>query len=166
MNLVQYYNTRMEEYIGMYVCIWTCVHSCEYSFFFEQYCYKTFPYQLGNTSSCAVTEVKQPWVLGLYLDGRLLFICCLSSAAKRESLLDLMPVVGTESIMGRTHVSIKGQYLNVYLETHATTNHIYFIRLRILPRNLVHYTYWRVNDTLRGSSSIWFVSFGCIEPVI
>ena len=41
---------------------------------------------------------------------------------------------------GRTHVLIKGQNLNFYLETHATPHNIYFIRLRILPRILVHYT--------------------------
>ena len=40
--------------------------------------------------------------------------------------------------MGRTHVSTKGQNLNFYSETLATTHNIYFIRLRILPRNLVH----------------------------
>ena len=42
--------------------------------------------------------------------------------------------------MGRTHVRIKGQNLNFYLEIHATTHHFYFTRLRILPRNLVHNT--------------------------
>ena len=48
--------------------------------------------------------------------------------------------------MALTHVSIKGQNLNFYLETHAAITHnIYFIRLRILPRNLVHYTHCRVN---------------------
>ena len=42
--------------------------------------------------------------------------------------------------MGRTHVRIKGQKLNFYLETHATTQNIYFRRLRNLARNSVHYT--------------------------
>ena len=41
---------------------------------------------------------------------------------------------------GRTHIRIKGQNLNFYLESHAATDNIYFIRLRSLPRNLVHYT--------------------------
>ena len=52
-----------------------------------------------------------------------------------------------EALRGRTYVRIKGQYLNFYLETHATpynihaTTHIfYFIRLRILPIILVHST--------------------------
>ena len=45
-----------------------------------------------------------------------------------------------KTLMALTHVSIKGQNLNFYLETHATTHNIYFIRLRVLPRNLVHYT--------------------------
>ena len=45
------------------------------------------------------------------------------------------------SFRGRTQVRIKGQNLNFYLETHAATTHdIYFIRLRILPRDLAHYT--------------------------
>ena len=51
------------------------------------------------------------------------------------------------SFRGRTHIRIKGQNLNFYLETHATPHNIhatphniYFIRLRILPRILVHYT--------------------------
>ena len=46
-------------------------------------------------------------------------------------------------LRGRTHIRIKGQNLNFYLETHATpqnihtTPHIiYFIRLRILPKIL------------------------------
>ena len=43
-------------------------------------------------------------------------------------------------LRGCTHVRIKGQNLNFYLDTHATTHNIYFIRLRILPRFLVHYT--------------------------
>ena len=43
-------------------------------------------------------------------------------------------------IMGRTHVRIKGQNLNFYQETHATMYNIYFIRLRILPGNVAHYT--------------------------
>ena len=44
------------------------------------------------------------------------------------------------SIMARTHVPQKGQNLNFYLETHAATTHnTCFIRLRILPRNSVHY---------------------------
>ena len=42
--------------------------------------------------------------------------------------------------MGRTHICIKGQNLNFFLETHATMHNIYFIPLRILPRILVHYT--------------------------
>ena len=47
---------------------------------------------------------------------------------------------------GRTHVRIKGQNLNFYLETHATPNDIYFIvRLRILPR-ILGTLYWRVDD--------------------
>ena len=50
-------------------------------------------------------------------------------------------------LRGRTHVRIKGQNLNLYLDTHATPhnihatpNNIYFIRPKILPRILVHYT--------------------------
>ena len=43
-------------------------------------------------------------------------------------------------LMGRTHVRIKGENLNFYLETQSTTHNIYFKRLRILSRNLVHYT--------------------------
>ena len=43
-------------------------------------------------------------------------------------------------LRGRTHVSIKGQNLNFYLETphniDATPHNFYFIRLRILPRIL------------------------------
>ena len=35
-------------------------------------------------------------------------------------------------------VRIKGQNLNFYLETHATTHNIYVMWLRILPRNLAH----------------------------
>ena len=46
--------------------------------------------------------------------------------------------------MARTHVRIKGLNYKLYLETHATMCKIYLIRLRILPRNLVHYTVvWR-----------------------
>ena len=41
--------------------------------------------------------------------------------------------------MSRKHDRMKGQNLNFYLETHATTHNIYFIGLRILPRFLVHY---------------------------
>ena len=52
--------------------------------------------------------------------------------------------------MGRKRVRIKGQNLNFYLETHATMHNIYFIRLRILPRNLVHYT--GVCTTLKKTS--------------
>ena len=52
-------------------------------------------------------------------------------------------------IMAHTHVRIEGQNLNFYLKTHATPQNIYFIRLRILPRNLVHYT--GVCITLKGS---------------
>ena len=33
--------------------------------------------------------------------------------------------------MGRTHVRMKGKNLNFYLETHAPTHNIYFIRLKI-----------------------------------
>ena len=55
--------------------------------------------------------------------------------------------------MASTHVSIKGQNLNFYLETHATTHNIYFIRLRILPRNLVHYTgVWMISQGGRPGS--------------
>ena len=50
--------------------------------------------------------------------------------------------------MGRTHVRMKGQNLNFYLETHTTPHNIhttpiiftYFIWPKILPRILVHYT--------------------------
>ena len=38
------------------------------------------------------------------------------------------------------HVCINGPNSNFYLETHSTSNNIYFIRLRNLPRNSVHYT--------------------------
>ena len=31
------------------------------------------------------------------------------------------------SLMGRTHVRIKGQNLSFYLETHVTTHNIYFM---------------------------------------
>ena len=55
-------------------------------------------------------------------------------------------------LRGRTHVHIKGQNLNFYLETHATPQsihatpqNIYFIRLRILPR-ILGTLYWRVDD--------------------
>ena len=57
-------------------------------------------------------------------------------------------------LRGRTHVRIKGQNLNFYLETHATPHNIhatphniYFIRLRILPR-ILGTLYWRVDDPL------------------
>ena len=43
------------------------------------------------------------------------------------------------TLLARTHVRIKSQNLNFYLKTHATTHNIYFIRLRVLSRNLVHY---------------------------
>ena len=56
-----------------------------------------------------------------------------------KSHLELCYVVSS-ALMARTHVRIKGQNLNFYLETHATTYNIYFIRLRIQPRFLVHYT--------------------------
>ena len=45
-----------------------------------------------------------------------------------------------QGLIARTHFGIKGQNLNFYLETHATTQNIYFRWLRILPRNLVNYT--------------------------
>ena len=55
-------------------------------------------------------------------------------------------------LKGRTHVCIKGQYLNFYLETpatphniHATPHNIYFIRLRIFPR-ISGTLYWCVDD--------------------
>ena len=58
-------------------------------------------------------------------------------------------------VRSRTHVRIKGQNLNFYLETHATPHNIhttphniYFIRLRILPR-ILGTLYWRVDDPLR-----------------
>ena len=48
---------------------------------------------------------------------------------------------GCVNIMGScVSFQIKVQILAFYLETHATTHNIYFIRLKILPRNLVHYT--------------------------
>ena len=57
-------------------------------------------------------------------------------------------------LRGRTHVRIKGQNLNFYLETHATSHNIhtiphniYFMRLRILPR-ILGTLYWRVDDPL------------------
>ena len=61
--------------------------------------------------------------------------------------------------MGLTHVRIKGQNLNFYLETHttphnihATPHNIYFIRLRILPR-ILGTLYWRVDDPLATNLS-------------
>ena len=60
------------------------------------------------------------------------------------------------NIRGRTHVRMKGQNLNFYLETHATPHNIhatphniYFIRLRILPR-ILGTLYWRVDDPLKA----------------
>ena len=57
-------------------------------------------------------------------------------------------------LRGRTHIRIKGQNLNFYLENHATPHNIhatchniYFIRLRILHR-IVGTLYWRVDDPL------------------
>ena len=63
--------------------------------------------------------------------------------------------VGNFLFRGRTHVRIKGQNLNFYLETHATPHNIgatphdiYFIQLRILPR-ILGTLYWRVDDPCR-----------------
>ena len=55
--------------------------------------------------------------------------------------------------MGRTHVRIKGENLNFYLETQSTTHNIYYFkRIRILSRNLVHYTdVWMTLYTFLGS---------------
>ena len=59
------------------------------------------------------------------------------------------------SVRGRTHVWIKGQNLNFYLETHATPHNIhatphdiYFKWLRMLPRILA--CGWLVDDSLSG----------------
>ena len=68
------------------------------------------------------------------------------STKAKENRFRLQP------LRGRTHVRIKGQNLNFYLETHATPHNIYFIRLRILPRILVHYT--GVWMTLRGRTHV------------
>ena len=49
--------------------------------------------------------------------------------------------------MARTHVRIKGKKIKFYLFFAATTPNIYFIRLRILLRNLVLLVfYWRVDE--------------------
>ena len=37
------------------------------------------------------------------------------------------------ALLGQVHVHIKGQSLNLYLETHATTHDIYFIQLEFFP---------------------------------
>ena len=56
----------------------------------------------------------------------------------------------------------KGQSLNFFLETHATPHSIQFIRLRILPRNLVvNYTgVWmtlkRIGFLLQRFTSVFF----------
>ena len=44
------------------------------------------------------------------------------------------------ALMARTPIRIKHQNLNLYLEIQSTMHNIYFIGLKILPRNLVHYT--------------------------
>ena len=73
-----------------------------------------------------------------------------------QALLQLVPLV-----RGRTHVRIKGQNLNFYLENHATPHNIhatphniYFIRLRILPR-ILGTLYWRVDDPLLNHNFFW-----------
>ena len=73
-----------------------------------------------------------------------------------------LPIVGVYFLFrGRTHVRIKGQNLNFYLETHATPHNIhatphniYLIWLRILPR-ILGTLYWRVDDPLAVKIDAW-----------
>ena len=80
---------------------------------------------------------------------------------KPNAIIDILasnlPSVCINQLMCRTRVSIKDQNLNFYLETHTTTHQIYFIRLRILPRN------WRLQENLFEESEffsllqVWYI---------
>ena len=66
------------------------------------------------------------------------------------SRLKFSQMVRHDSFCPITHVRIKGQNLNFYLETHATTHNFCLIRLRILPRNIILACGWPLSKKLES----------------
>ena len=82
---------------------------------------------------------------------------------------DCQTLTKLESFRGHTHIRIKGQNLNFYLETHATSHNIhasphniYFTRLKILPRVLGTLC-WRVDDPVDEKVFVKVMTNGLVE---